>query len=260
MRYLFLILALALMLAGCNKAKRVVSLEKAEAKVEHKRKRGMAYEHEVEFQAPRDKTRSIFEAVKQACTALPERGCTVLEASLHSGQDAGATVTMRIRPDGVNQVLHALDGRGKLLSQTTRAEDLAEPVQDGARKLAMLTAYRAKLEALSTQRGLSPEALIKLHRELAEVESEIETHAGEQARLQQRIDTEKLTVAVREELRDEERDEIVYALKDFGRDLQHGVASLISFIAAALPFAVFGGVGYAFWRRWRRRSAAPKQR
>jgi hypothetical protein len=35
------------------------------------------------------------------------------------------------------EVLRSLDGHGKVVSQSSRGEDLAEPIQDGERKMAV---------------------------------------------------------------------------------------------------------------------------
>ncbi|MBD8528940.1 MULTISPECIES: DUF4349 domain-containing protein [unclassified Massilia] len=187
-----------------------------------------------------------------AGAALPERGCTLLEASIRSGADAGATVRMRVIPAGVNKVLGALDGRGKILEQSSKGEDLAEPIEDAARKLAMLSGYRDQLQTLARQRALDADALIKLHRELAEVQSEIDNAATSQAQLRRRVDTELLTVAVHEHAKAGRSREVRAALEDFGDDLLKGVAVLITFVASTIPFALAGSVGYFAWRRLRR--------
>jgi hypothetical protein len=233
--------------------------EMAEARVDHKRAAGIAYEHAVELEVPAGEMRQAYDAVQKACAALPDHGCTLLGASIRNGAAAGASVRMRIRPDGVNRVLHSLDGRGKVVSQSSKGEDLAEPIQDGERKMAMLTAYREQLQTLARQRALEPEALIKLHRELAEVQSEIDKDGTSQAELRRRVDTELLTVAMHEHATAGQAGKVKQALEDFGDDLQHGVAMLITFVASTMPFALAGIVGYFAWRRVRagRRSVKP---
>jgi len=254
MRQLMFLLALATLLAACS-AKRELPADNApklaEARVDHKRAAGVAYEHEVDLEVTSNHTRQVFDAVQQACAAQPEHGCTLLEASIRGGAMASANVRMRITPDGVNKVLRALDGRGKVVTQSTTGEDLAEPIQDGERKMAMLTAYRDKLQTLAGQRALDPDALIKLNRALAEVQSEIDNAATSQAQLRRRVDTELLTVGIREHATATEASGIKRAVDDFGDDFLHGVAMLITFVASTIPFAVAGICGYLVWRRVR---------
>lgn len=262
MRQSMFLLLLAALLAACS-AKREVPAggvaNFSEPRVDHKRAAGVAYEHEVELEVPANHTRQVFDAVQQACAALPEHGCTLLEASIRSGTTAGADVRMRVTPDGVNKVLRSLDGHGKIVTQSTKGEDLAEPIHDGERKMAMLTAYRDRLQALAGQRALDPDALIKLNRALAEVQSEIDNAATAQAQLRRRVDTELLTVEIREHATASQASGIKRAVDDFGDDFLHGVAMLITFVASTIPFAVAGICGYLVWRRVRagRRRANP---
>lgn len=262
MRQRIFLLLLAALLAACSSKRELPAgnaPKLAEARVDHKRATGVAYEHEVELEVPASHTRQVFDAVQQACAALPEHGCTLLGASIRSGTTPGADVRMRVTPDGVNKVLRALDGHGKVVEQSTKGEDLAEPIHDGERKMAMLTAYRDKLQTLAGQRALDPEALIKLNRALAEVQSEIDNAATSKAQLRRRVDTELLTVGIREHATATEASGIKRAVDDFGDDFLHGVAMLITFVASTIPFAMAGICGYLVWRRVRagRRRAKP---
>lgn len=248
-------MSFALLFAGCtgNRMVPVNDGSVAEARVEHKRAAWLAYEHEIELEVAAGQSRPVSDAVKQACTALPAGGCTVIEASNRGGSSPGATIKMRVTPAGVNKVLAALDGRGKMITESTTGKDLAEPIQDVERKMAMLTGYRDQLQTLARQRALDPEALIKLHRELAAVQSEIDSASGTNAQLRNRVDTELLTVALQEPFEAGERNAVRHAVSDFGNDLLQGVAMLITFVASTIPFAIAGSAAYFFWRRLRAR-------
>ena len=218
---IFLLTLVATLLAGCSSKNEAPARDVANfaaPRVGHKRAAAVAYSHEIDLEVPAGRTRQVFDTVQQACAALPERGCTLLEARIRAGATASANVRMRVTPDGVNQVLRALDGRGKVVTQSTTGEDLAEPIQDGERKMAMLTAYRDKLQTLAGQRALDPDALIKLNRALAEVQSEIDNAATSQAQLRRRVDTELLTVGIREHATATEASGIKRAVDDFGDD------------------------------------------
>jgi hypothetical protein len=251
-----LLLTMTMLFAGCSSRQNGPANEAApvaETRVEHKRAAWVAYQHEIELEVPSGRVQQVAQAVQQACAALPERGCTLLEASVRSGAAAGATVRMRVTPDGVNKVLGALDGRGKIVARSSKGEDLAEPIQDVERKMAMLVGYRDQLQTLARQRALDAEALIKLHRELAEVQSEVDNAATSQAQLRRRVDTELLTVAVHEHMNAGQGSKVQQAVEDFGQDLLHGVAMLITFVASTLPFVLAGTAGYLGWRRVRAR-------
>lgn len=256
-----LLITISTLLAACSGKGSVTEGPKlAETHVEHKRAAHVAYEHEIEMEVPSGHLRQVATAVQQACAALPERGCTLLESSIRSGFDAGAVVRMRVAPEGVNKVLASLDGRGKIMAQSSKGEDLAEPIEDGDRKMGMLTTYRDQLQTLARQRALDAEALVKLHRALAEVQSEIDNAATSQAQLRRRVDTELLTVALREHAKAAQASMVRQAVDDFGANLLQGVAMLITFVASTIPFALAGSVGYFAWRRVRagRRGAASR--
>lgn len=249
-------IALAAMMAACS-AKREVPANAAAppagGKAVRQRAANIAYEHAIELEVPGSRTRQVFDAVRQSCAALPAHGCTVLEASIRSGASAGATVRMRMVPDGVDKVLRTLDGQGKVETQSTHGEDLAEPIGDVERKMTMLTHYRDQLQALASRHALEPDALIKLNRELAEVQSQIDDVATSRAQLARRVDTDLLTVALHERASAGDAGGIRRALDDFGGDFLHGVAMLITFVASTIPFALAGAVFHAIWRRVRRR-------
>lgn len=256
-----LMLTMTTVLTGCSGKQNppVGDVATGKTRVDHQRTARVAYAHEIEMEVPSGHIRQVSDAVKQACAALPERGCTLLEASIRSGANAGATVRMRMVPEGVNTVLGALNGRGKILQQSSKGEDLAEPIDDAERTMTMLTGYREQLQTLARQRALDPEALIKLHRELAQVRSEIDKAGTSRAQLRRRVDTELLTVAVHEHANAGQGNKVKAAMEDFGEDLLGGVALLITFVASTIPFALAGTVGYLAWRRVRarRRGAAP---
>ncbi|MEW6762444.1 MAG: DUF4349 domain-containing protein [Pseudomonadota bacterium] len=261
MRRCVFLFTLITLLAGCSDSQKGAGsggMAVAEHRVAHQRAAWIAYEHEIELEVPSGQTRQLTRTVQQACAALPKRGCTLLEATVRAGADAGATIRMRVIPDGVNKVLKSLDGRATVVTQSSKGEDLAEPIEDSERKLAMLTGYREQLQTLARQRALDPEALIKLHRELAEVQSEIEKAATARAQLHRRVDTELLTVTLYEHAKTGGDSKVKRAVADFGEDLLQGLAMLITFVASTIPFALAGTICYFAWRRIRarRRGAA----
>lgn len=222
--------------------------------------RTLALEHVIELDAPAARIGTIFAATKAACARVPQQGCTVLEAKVSSGEDAFAKVKMRATPQGVQAVIAAVAPQGKLVEQSTTAEDLAKPIQDGARKIAMLTTYRAKLDALARAPGVDADALIKLSREMVEVQSELEAIQGQQAHLNLRVQTELLTVALSEGSSAAFGKPIGAAFADFVSNLSRGIAMTITAVAFLLPAGLAGWGLLAAWRalrrRWVRRQAS----
>ena len=122
----------------------------------------------------------------------------------------------------------------------------------------MLKDYRAKLETLREKAGNDVDALIKIQRELAQTQSELETIEGTHARLMQRVETEILTISIESTAHRAFWPPIGFALADFGEHLSDGISSAITGIAYLLPWAVILILAVfgirALWRRGKRKA------
>lgn len=217
-------------------------------------RRTLAYKHSISIDAQEDKVATIHEAALAACRAASAEGCTVLESRISTGRFATASLQLRVQPSGIPKLIAALGRQADITEQSTQAEDLAGPIQDGEKKLAMLTTYRAELEALRKRSGNDVDALIKLTHELAQVQSELEAAGGKQAYLLQRVETEILDVTIRSEQNRSFWRPISLAASDFGGSLSQGISNAITGVAYLLPWTVI--IGLAVWiarKLWRRR-------
>lgn len=244
-------------LAGCAPSQKLDSSAQMSSQVgEAAAVRQLAYEHEVVIDAAPDRLAAVHAAGVAACRTATPAGCTLLASRVDSGPRAAAHLKFRARPDVIPTLLQALGRDAALASQSTRAEDLSGPIADSARQLAMLEDYRNRLEALRARAGGDIDALIKVNRELAEVQASIETAQGERAVLTRRVATELLEVDIRTDRRQSFWTPIGVALTEFGGDLAKGVSIAISALAYLLPWLVMLAV--ALWLArvlWRRRRA-----
>jgi hypothetical protein len=219
--------------------------------------RYLAYLHTVEIDTEEGKVVALHDAAIAACRAASADLCTLLESRISSGRDASATLKFRAKPDSVRKLITALGRQGAITGQSTSAEDLAGPIEDTARKLRMLGDYRSKLEALRDRSGSDVDALIKVNRELAAVQSELEANAGKQAYMMQRVETEILDVEIRADRNQSFWRPVRMALSDFGANLSQGVSLAINGVAYLLPWVVLLGatawIGRKLWRRRKRR-------
>lgn len=71
--------------------------------------------------------------------------CTILGADLRTGKFASAKLKLRIETKGIIEVVRILDEQGDLVSQSLKVEDLARPIVDTERRLALLADQRDKL-------------------------------------------------------------------------------------------------------------------
>lgn len=218
--------------------------------------RYLAYEHSVGIEAPEDKIGPLFEAAQAACRAATAESCAILEARISTGDYASAQLRFRATAKGVQKLIEVLAADGEVSSRSTTAEDLAGPIEDNAKKLRMLTDYREKLEALRTRSSADVDSLIKLTRELAQVQGEIESLTGSQAHLVQRVETEILTVSISSNRSPSFWRPIADSASEFSGNLSEAIATFITGIAYLLPWMLLLVAGIWGWRKWRRRRRA----
>lgn len=258
MPYFFIALIVAILLAGCSAKVEPHGGAVAErAASPTSPGRYLAYEHAIQIDTPEANIAKVFEAGQAACRAAADDRCTVLASNLSDGREAFATLKFRAKPAGIRKLIAALGAKGDITAQSTTAEDLEAPITDTAKKLEMLQDYRSKLEALRARASSDVDALIKVNRELAQVQSELEAATGKHAHLMQRVDTEILQVTIRAENSRSFFAPIRHAVADFGTNLSQGISGAIIGLAYLIPWALI--IGFLTWivrKLWRRRKRA----
>ncbi len=214
----------------------------------------LAYRHAIRIDVPDARVAAVHDAALAACRAAAAELCTVLESQVSMGRATSAKLRVRAKPAGITKLVAALGKQAAITDQSTTAEDLAGPLQEGEKKLAMLTTYRADLETLRQRAGNDVDKLIKLSHELAQVQSELEAANGKQAYLVQRVETEILEISIRADQYRSFWQPISLALSDFGGSLSQGISTAITGVAYLLPWGlVIGLVAWAGRKLWRRR-------
>jgi len=263
-RQFFIFLFIALV-AGCAKTGEAPASAAAaaedlpsEATTRAEANRFLAYEHTIAIETDAEKIAPLFDAVQAACRAAAEDACAILNASVSSGDAPSANLRFRAKAQGIQKLIAVLSSQGEVAGKSTSAEDLAGPIADTAKQLAMLTDYRDKLEALRNRGSSDIEVLMKLTRELAQVQSEIEGLTGSQAGLMQRVNTEILNVTLRSYESESFWRPIADSASDFGNDFSYAIASALTAVAYLIPWGallllIFLGVRKLL--RWRKKSA-----
>lgn len=255
--YLLSLVFLSCVLAACSKPNSLGPTATVANESAPVAKRHMAYEHSIDLETEEANVAPVLESTSAACKAVPDEGCVILESRLRTGHMVAADIKMRGEPVAIRKLLTSLGTRGKVISQISTAEDLAGPLQDTAKTLEMLQDYRTKLEALRGRAGNDIDGLIRINKELAQVQSDIESMAGKQAHLTQRVATEILSVHVTSLQSVSSWKEITHALSDFATNLSSGIASVITGIAYLAPWGVT--IMFFIWggrKLWTRRKRA----
>lgn len=201
----------------------------------------LAYEHSVSIELDQKVLPTRLREIESSCAASQPVECTVLEVSLHGQEDVfSGLIRMRIAPQGVDPTIEAASQGGKLTSRSTRAEDLAQPMADTERKLALMTTHRDRLAEIMKSKELKMEQLITVSKELATVQTDIDALSTTQAQLRRRVDTDLLTINLSppQGTYQAQQTPIRDALRVFGSNFREAVANVISFIAIVVPWLV----------------------
>lgn len=215
--------------------------------------RYLAYEHALQLDVEESRVAEVHQATLAACTAAQAERCAILESRLSSGARVVGEIRLRASPEGIRKLLAMLGQQGRIASQSVTAEDLAGPLEDAAKKLAMLNDYRAKLEALRNRASGDIEAMIKVNKELAETQAAIEEISGARAHNLQRVNSEILRLSISAIEAKSPWRPIASALENFGDDLARAASGAITAIAYLIPwslvFLLFAWLGRQLWLR-----------
>jgi len=265
MRLLLLVALFLLSTVGCTKGGErsnvAVARDASTAAAQMLRtpNRYLAVQHTISVDVAEQQIAVLYEAGLAACRDAASEACVALESHITTGRQPSATLKFRAKATGIRKLMDIFGARGSITNQTTIAEDLTAPVEDTARRVAMLTEYRSKLESLLGRASGDVDALIKVNRELAQVQSEFEAMKGQQASLVQRVETEILSVSIVSIEGQTFWAPISASLAEFLSNLSRGISSAVTGVAYLIPWSVlllvFGWVGLKMWRRQRRAPA-----
>lgn len=224
-----------------------------------KAERTLAYEHVVQIELPEQMLAPRSREVQQACESRAELGCTLLDLQVdEDAQAPSARITLKVAPGQVDALVNVAARGGKILSRTTHAQDLAQPIADTDRQMALLTMHRDRLSEFLQRKDLKIEQVIELSHEIASAQADIESLNGQKTALRQRVDTERLTLQLSPPggVHEPVETPVLNALQAFGPDFAATLGLVIRFFAVILPLLLIGvPVAALVWWLRRRRAA-----
>ena len=263
------LLALALVAAGCAKQGEAVSADAptdaaaappGESGLTGTRNRNgsqLAYAHEVRVRLPAARIGPNLSATRDACMAQRFGDCTLLAEDLGAGEDPTGLLRMRAAPDAVAGLVGLASAQGEIAQRSTQAEDLADAVRENGMRRARLELQHRKLGEIMERRDLKAEDLFALTERMAELEAQLQMAEQEAAQQQRRIQTNLLTIHFQTTSITVESSRITESLRGVTSTWDASIASLITIVAALLPFALLAGL-IAWLVRWARRRSAPR--
>ncbi len=267
MKNTLFLLVLAIVLAGCSDgrnpasgapkelARLAVASDKAEplAQPKSEKNKFLAYEHTVALVTEEPQIKPLYERLLAYCKADEVNSCVVLESNLSADGFPRAHLKIRAKADGINFLFKMAAESGRVMNQETRVEDLAGPIVDAGRRLEMLNLHQKKLIELDRKAGYDIDNQIKISKELASVQSDIEQLNGEQARLNRRVATDILSLSLAPDVTNSAWTPISHSLREVGRNLSQGIATVIYALPYILPWVVILMIGFVVTRKLLRR-------
>lgn len=199
----------------------------------------LAYTHEIQIEVSRDRLATQLDTIKNACINDKDASCTIL--NINSSNDEyvpSGYISMRLAPNKVDGMVNLAGQHGKIISQSTSAEDLAPQLTDTTQRLATLSSYRDKLNGFMTKRDMPAVELVTIARELSDTQTQIEAMSRTHAELKHRVDTDLLNIrfSVPAEEYSRRQTPIKDSIRSFGEHFRYAISGVIDFFAYVLPW------------------------
>jgi hypothetical protein len=254
---IFIILLAAV--TGCSKKATEADTASAVSGESGKPGSYLAYEHRLEVVLTPEAIPARMDAVRSACAQATYGNCSLLNFEQSSGRYAHGTLTLRVAPEAVEPLSTLAAEHGRVGSQQTRAEDLAEAVSDNNKQREMMELQRATLLEFRARRDLPVSDVITVARELATIESELQNLMRSAAEQQRRIESNLLSIDYRASFEQSRLSRLGEAFDGVFDEAVDGSAEAIGMLAFGLPFLLLAFPLALLWRwAWRRLTGGRK--
>ncbi len=222
----------------------------------------IAYSWRWAFELPARAVLPTLTAHRRLCDEMGPQRCQLIASSVMRGEGEAveARLELKVAPGeaaGFGQKLEetVAAARGRTLSSEVTGEDLTRQIIDAEAALKAKRTLRDRLQALLEERDGKLADLLETEKALAETQAELDAATALLAELRRRVDLSAVTISYRSTLPlglDRGRP-LADAWAEAGHTLSSSLASLLTLVVAALPWAALVGLGVAGARAWRRR-------
>jgi hypothetical protein len=222
----------------------------------------LAYSYAVGLEIPSQRLAGVMDRHVQACQSAGPRLCQLIGSNRTGDPDSfmQGYVSLRGEPGWLRVFMGGLSAQideagGRITSQATNTEDLTRQIVDTEARLRAQTALRDRLQELLRSRPGRLSDLLEVERELARVQSEIDSIQSNLAVMRTRVAMSELTLNYQSAPRPVGSDTLEplrQALADFLGIVVSGFAVIITIIAGLIPVAVVVGPIVWLLLRWRR--------
>jgi hypothetical protein len=227
--------------------------------------RFVAVRHRLEIVEPSSGLVKSIEAVVTFCGTIH---CEVLSSSVTNEMDVlspSGNIATRVAPQDLNKFLDFVGKQGKIAQHSTESEDKTTAVVDVEARLKNQTDFRDSLRKMLTKPGVSVADLLQIQEKLAQAQAELDSEATQRKILASETEKVYVEVTFHAEQRTVRRGaftSVGEALRDSGSVLGDSLATLITAVAAIIPWLIVIAPGLWFLsktvRRFRERRRAEK--
>lgn len=232
----------------------------------------LAYRYNFGLRAPAEAVSPLVQAHQDACEAAGPSVCQIINANINEQSEdrVSARLMLRARPEWLSQFRAGLesdaeDAGGEVVSVSQSVEDLTRPILDTEARLSAQVTLRERLLGLLERQGASVEELIRVERELARVNGDIESATAQLRAMRARVSMSIADLTYQSEIRPISQstvNPVAEAFRDFAGIVLTGLAGLIRVVAVVLPWLIVIIPAVWLFGRWRRsvnrRKAAEK--
>lgn len=228
----------------------------------------IAYFYRYTLELPADRTAGLMARHEHACVAAGPAVCQIIssESNRYGRDSLNASLDIRATPAWIARFRNGLAGQaeaagGRIAASGTESEDLTRQLVDIEAQLRAKTTLRDRLQQLLATRSGTLEELLKVERELAQVQGEIDATRSGLAVMRTRVATSRLNLSYQSEGRlapDSAFQPVANALNGALGAFMMTVGALITIAAVLLPIVLV--LGPLVWWLLRRRRAAKAAR
>ena len=209
----------------------------------------LAYEHELKVYTESSKVSVIHDQVVSLCTSAEKGQCILLDANLNSEYDISAEIRFRLQRELIKKIVEIISTAGTITVQNTHIEDLASSILDNQKRLQFLQSYQDKLVELQKQPNKDIDSLVKIAKEIASVQSDIEQATADTKHLLSRVDLDILTIKITSYGSKSFWYPISTSLSVFSKNLSRGTADVIDSLAYFLPWLIVLAIFFIMMRK-----------
>ena len=229
--------------------------------------RQLAYEYSASLRLPAQAVPDVVSEHETRCMQAGPKVCQVISSNVTEANPEYIHGNLEIRAakafmdefrNGLAEDAEEADGQ--LVSMSARAEDLTRQITDTTARLEAQKTLRDRLLRLLERETDDVGDLLQIERELARVQSEIESAESWLRTLRARVSMDRLTVSyqsIPKAVTPQTAQPLRDALTSFASDLAWSLAEVIGFIARLIPWMIVIVPGLwllrALWRSWRKK-------